>query len=90
MDLKELTTEEINAIKFTYEKIHGGYRLDERTRAEYYILGEMIMQFKKFLPSILKNVGASRGLRQTQGYYKKVDENGQEVLRWVPQMIEGR
>lgn len=48
------------------------------------------MQFKKFLPSILKNVGASRGLRQTQGYYKKVDENGQEVLRWVPQMIEGR
>lgn len=89
-DLLGLTVEETNAIKFTYEKIHGGYRLDERTRAEYYILGEMMLQFKKYFPSILKNIGASRGDRMTQGYYREVEENGEKVLRWTPQVIEGR
>lgn len=90
-DLKDLTTEEINSIKFLYEKMHGGYRLDERTRAEYYIFGELMMQFKKYFPSILKNIGASRGERDTQGYFKKMtDENGKEILQWTPQVIEGR
>lgn len=89
-DLLELSVDELNAMKFTYEKIHGGYRLDERVRAEYYILGEVALQFKKYFPSILKNIGASRGNRVTQGYYEKLEENGVTTMRWVPQVIEGR
>lgn len=89
-ELKGLEVEEINSIKFVYEKMHGGYRLDERTRAEYYIWGELMMQFKRYFPSILKNIGASRGLRETQGYWKKEIKDGKEILRWTPQIIEGR
>ena len=61
VDVTELEIEEVNAIKFTYEKLHGGYRLDERLRLEYYVLGEMFLQFRKFLPGVFKNIGASRG-----------------------------
>lgn len=90
-DVTELTTEEANHVKFLYEKMHGGYRIDERVAAEYYIFGEMILQLKKYMPSILKNVWASRGVRNTQGYFEEVvDEQGNKVLKWKPQVIEGR
>lgn len=90
-DVTELTVEEINALKFLYEKMHGGYRIDERVAAEYYIWGEMILQLKKFLPSMLKNVWASRGVRDTQGRFEEItDENGNKVLKWNASIIEGR
>lgn len=98
-DLEGLTVEEVNAIKFLYERIHGGYRIDERVAAEYYIMGEMILQLKKYLPSVLKNVWASRGIRNTQGYLeqevdekgnKVFDQDGNAVYKWTPQVIEGR
>lgn len=86
-----LEQEEVNAIKYLYEKIHGGYRPDERAAAEFYIFGELIMQLKRYLPSILKNVWASRGSRKTEGFFKKsVDENGKEILSWDSSIIEGR
>lgn len=90
-DVTEMTNEEMNHVKFLYEKMHGGYRIDERVAAEYYIFGEMMLQLKKFMPAMLKNVWASRGIRQTQGYFEKItDDNGNEVLKWKPQVIEGR
>jgi len=91
VDIEGMTTEEINAIKFLYEKIHGGYRGDERIAAEYYVMGELFLQMKKYMPAILKNVWASKGIRQTQGnFVSSVDENGITVMKWVPQVIEGR
>lgn len=90
-DLTDLTPEEVNSIKFLYEKIHGGYRADERVAAEYHIFGEMVLQLKKYFPSILKNIWASRGVRHTQGYFKEVDgPDGQKILKWTPEVIEGR
>ena len=86
-----MTVEEINAVKFLYEKIHGGYRRDERVAAEYYVMGELFLQMKKYMPAILKNVWASKGIRQTQGnLIEEIDENGNKVLKWKPQIIEGR
>ncbi|MFN7302833.1 MAG: PD-(D/E)XK nuclease family protein [Bacteroidota bacterium] len=90
VDVGELEIEEINSIKFLYEKIHGGYRLDERAAMEYYVLGEIMLQLKRYLPSILKNAFASRGKRETEGYFKEVEENGVKVLKWSPAVIEGR
>ncbi len=91
VNIEGLTIEEINAVKFLYEKIHGGYRADERIAAEYYVMGELFVQLKKYMPAILKNVWASRGIRQTQGYWKEVvDDNGVTIKKWNPQVIEGR
>lgn len=74
-----------------YEKLHGGYRLDERVRLEYYVGGTLILQFKKYLPSVFKNIGASRGIRYTQGFLaEEIDEQGHKVLKWTPQVVEGR
>jgi hypothetical protein len=87
-DVTGLINEEVNAIKYLYEKMHGGYRLDERLRAEYYIFGELALQLKKYFPSILKNVGASRGIRNTQGWLEP--KEGETDLKWNPQVIEGR
>jgi len=87
VSLTELTTDEINSMKYLYEKIHGGYRQDERVRLEYYILGELMLQLKRYIPSILKNAFASKGRRYTQGYYR-TNEDG--TLKWEPQVIEGR
>ena len=90
-DITGLTIEEINAIKFLYEKMHGGYRADERIAAEYYVAGELIFQLKKYMPSILKNIWASKGIRDTQGRFTtEIDANGVEVLKWTPDVIEGR
>jgi hypothetical protein len=35
-----------------------------------------MMQFKKYLPSILKNIGASRGESRTRGYFKEITRDG--------------
>jgi hypothetical protein len=75
-DLTAPTIDEINHIKFVYERIHGGYRLDERPYIEYFVWGELMIQFKKYLPGILKNIGASKGYSQTRGYFKEVTKDG--------------
>lgn len=86
-DVKGLEIEEINAIKYVYERIHGGYKTDERVAAEYYVFGELMLQLKKYMPAILRNQFASKGIRMTEGSFKK-DDNGNLV--WTPQVIEGR
>lgn len=90
-DITEPTPEELAAMKYGYEQIHGGYKHDERIAAEYYLFGELMFQFKKYLPSILKNGFASKGKRYTQGYFKDVtDANGNTYKQWTPDVIEGR
>lgn len=59
-DLKGLTSNEITRLYYVYESLHGGYRQDEKVKLEYYLLGEVFMQFKRYLPGILKNVMRSR------------------------------
>jgi hypothetical protein len=83
----ELEPEEILAIRQVYERMHGGYKSDERVAAEYYVFGELMLQFKKYLPSIIKNGFASRGIRQQQGAFKANDKG---ELIWSPSVIEGR
>jgi len=89
-ELTSLSIDEINNMKFLYEKMHGGYRADERTIAEYYIFGELALQLKRFLPSMLKNAFASKGFRATEGEYKEIEVNGQKVKQWTPDVVEGR
>lgn len=68
----ELTPEEIDSMKYVYQLIHGGYRRDEHTKVEYYVMGGLFMQFRRYLPSILRNMFMSKGARAL-GNLEKVD-----------------
>jgi len=74
---------------YVYEYINGGYRPDERTHLEYYLLGELFLQFKKFIPNLLKNMFATKGTIETWGYYKKL-EGTEDVYTWHARVMEGR
>ena len=96
--LTELTSKESSKLKYVYQRIHGGYRHEERVMLEYHVLGEMFIQFKKYLPSILKNGLMSRSGR-TLGYYKPKtgpdgkpleDQDGNQIMQWHERVIEGR
>lgn len=68
-ELTELDENEIRRLFHVYERMHGGYRDDERTKLEYLLLGEVFMQFKRYLPNVLKNVMGSKGTNLTYGAY---------------------
>lgn len=91
-ELKELTTNEVRRMFYVYESMHGGYRPDEKTKLEYYIFGQLLMQFKRYIPAILKNVWRSQGEVQSWGYYKfKGDvQDGKQVVEWHARVMEGR
>lgn len=91
-ELGEINSREAQTLKFVYHRMHGGYRPDERIRLEYYVFGELFMQFKKFLPTILKNAMQSKGRQDSLGYYKPTGElkDGVEVMEWSARLVEGR
>lgn len=90
-EVTELTAKESSKLKYVYQRIHGGYRHEERTYLEYYVLGELFIQFKKYLPNLLKTALMSKGAR-TLGYYKSIgkDASGQEIMEWHERVMEGR
>lgn len=95
--ITELTSDEVRRMKYVYQRMHGGYRSDEKTYLEYYVLGELLMQFKRYLPTLLKNYGQSRSTIEAYGMYKpkmvdgKVEmKDGVEVVEWVSRIVEGR
>lgn len=91
-DLTELDGNELKRMFYVYEVLHGGYREDERTALEYTIFGELFMQFKKYLPSLLKNMFKSKGTVPAWGYYRfegdPKDPNA--VVEWHSRVMEGR
>lgn len=68
-DLTEPDENERRRMFHVYERMHGGYRDDERTRASYYLIGEVLLQLKTYLPNVLKNVMGSKGLNYAYGSY---------------------
>lgn len=96
-ELKGLTTNEARRMFYIYQRMQGGYRPEEKTVLEYYVLGEMFMQFKRYLPSLLKNLAGSRTKLDSYGYYKPVMkdgvpviQDGKQVVEWHSRMVEGR
>jgi hypothetical protein len=96
--VKGLTTDEVRKLKYVYQRMHGGYRQDEQTYLEYFVLGEVFMQFKKFLPTLLRNAGQSRTEIKPYGYYKAklgpdgkpLFHNDKEIVEWHSRIVEGR
>lgn len=92
MEVGELLPEEISRMFMVYERLHGGYRKEERTLIEYYAFGQLMMQFKRFMPAILRNAMQSGGKYHSMGYLKPTGEirDDQEVVEWVSRVSEGR
>lgn len=102
--LKGFTTEEINHMKKAYERLHGSYRQEERLTMELSIFGQWAMQFKKYLPTLIKENYRRKVTTPFVGLMKQVgvsepqlDENGKiiipegmDIYRWEEQAHEGR
>ena len=87
--LKGLSTDEVRKMKYMYQRMHGGYRSDEKTYMEYFVLGEIFMQFKRYLPNMLRLYGQSRGKIQSYGYYKPVkDKEGNIIMQDGKEVVE--
>jgi hypothetical protein len=57
--IKGITSKEATKLKRVYERLQGGYRSEEKTIMEMTLLGEIFLQFRKYLPSLLKNMFGS-------------------------------
>lgn len=98
------TSEEINAMKKTYERLHGSYRQEERLSLELTIFGQWALQFKKYLPTLIKENYRRKNISPFVGVMKQVgvtelerDENGNiivpegvDIYEWEEIAHEGR
>lgn len=95
--LTGLSTEEIIRLRRVSSRIYGGYREDEKTALEGYLLGQLFMKFKKYLPNVLTFNFQGKFQDESLGKYvpyledgvPKI-ENGQTVYQWQAQINEGR
>lgn len=93
-DLTELDSLEIKNLKRAYEKLHGSYRKEERSQIEVSVIGEFLLQFKKFFYTYMKNLYASPFNDITTGKYV-LDESikrpdGVPVWKWESEVMQGR
>jgi len=92
--LNELDTFEIKNLKRAYEKLHGSYRQEEKTALEVTVLGEFLIQFKKFFYTYMKTLYASPYKDTTVGRYvlnKNINRpDGVPVFKWEEEVMQGR
>lgn len=102
-ELRGFHSQEIKHMQRVSERIHGAYRQDERVSAELYILGQWVLQFKKFVPTLIKNLYSSRHVDASMGkWVVQLDKDGNpvqnklkdgtmmNVYEWESRMQEGR
>jgi hypothetical protein len=51
-EIAGLTALEVGRLKRVYEKAHGSYRQEERVALELNVLGQWLLQFKRYLPML--------------------------------------
>jgi len=98
--IEGITYEELNKFKEVSAKIHGNYREDEKATIELYALGRLAMQFKRFVPQQLINIGQSRQLSNASGKFvelidpltgkQAIDKDGVSIYSWKPEVVEGK
>lgn len=98
--IKGITYEELNKFKKASSAIHGNYRQDERAAIELYAWGRLAMQFKRFVPQQMMNLGQSAQSSESYGNFvelmdpvtgkPKLDKDGESIYSWKPQVIEGK
>ena len=90
-DAKGITPNESIKLKRVYERLQGNYRSEEKSLLEMSALGSFFMQFRRFLPSLIRGQFQSRGLDSSLGKYELAkDADGNEILEWKERMITGK
>ena len=92
-----ITSNEVSKMKRVYQQMQGGYRADEKSTLELYWWGQMLMQFRKYLPSLLLNALKSKNDDYTLGHYEQLYntdgspklKDGQKMFEWVAEETEG-
>jgi hypothetical protein len=85
-----LTAQEVIKLKRVYERIQGNYRHEERSIVEMYVLGQFFMQFKRYLPSMIRGQFRGRISDSSLGQNVEVKRNGETVLEWRNRMTTGK
>lgn len=83
-----LEPEEITRMKRVTARIHGGYRHEEKVALELTALGKWLLQFKKYLPSVIENAITGKYDDVSLGGWKK--REGEDIYDWVARTNEGR
>lgn len=92
-EITGLEPEEVSRLYFVYERMQGGYRKEEKSLIDYFFIGQIFMQLRRYLPNILRNAGMSAGLRPVVGKFEQVGDEtkgGKKVVQWQSQLMEGR
>jgi hypothetical protein len=87
-DLYGLDEREWKNLKRVSERLQGAYRKEEKIAMEYSLMGQAFLQFKRFLPTMLKNNLQSPYKDSTQGFYAK--REGEDVYTWNSRLMFGR
>ena len=92
IEIGEIDGLEARKMKRVYQRMQGNYRREERAALEAYILGQIFIQFRKYIGAMLFGSFGSRRNDQTLGYYKFTGDksNGKDVMDWNARLIEGR
>jgi hypothetical protein len=92
IEVKGLTPEEINRMKYVSARIHGGYRTEEKTALELNAFGQWALQFKKYLPAIIIDSAQGKFEDMSIGKFAKSlkQQEGQDVYEWVSTANRGR
>jgi hypothetical protein len=90
-ELTELDELEVRRLYSAYDKMHGGYRSTDKIYLDYNIFGQLALQFKRYLPHILRQGMTSAAERSNLGFYEvKTLEDGKPTVEWVSKVMEGR
>lgn len=87
-ELYGLDEREVKNLKRVNETLQGSYRKEERIALEYTLMGNMLLQFRRYLPTMLKNNLRSPYSDSTQGTYTK--KAGEDTYEWQARMAYGR
>lgn len=101
---REVTSEEREYMRRAYERLHGSYSSEERLIGELTVIGQWALQFKKYLPTLIKENWRRRQVSPFVGMYKQVDmpelrlsEDGTvikpddvNVYEWEEMLTQGR
>lgn len=82
VELTELNQKELSYMYTLYEKMQGGYHPMQRTIMETSTFGQMFGMFHRYLPSIMRNMFASKGANYSEGVYllKGRNEDGTPLV----------
>lgn len=83
-EISGLTYQEVEKMRAIGEQLHGGYREDEKSSMEFTFLGDLAMQFHKFVPAYINNSYAGTYNREELGKWIETGEFTLEDGKIVP------